>query len=105
MTARVVGRDDTTGLRSRPGGAPPPPASRVQAWLRGALLDHLPVKALALLLTLTVFLLVGSDEDREIAAHVGVSYVLPDGKVLVSKRVDEVRVTIKGPWRKIKRFD
>lgn len=77
----------------------------VQAWVRGALFDHLPVKALALLLTLTVFLLVGSDEDREISARVGVSYVLPEGKVLVSGRIDEVKVTIKGPWRRIKRFD
>lgn len=77
----------------------------VKAWLRGALVDHLPVKALALVLTLTVFLLVGSDEDREIAVQVGVSYVLPEGKVMVSEPVDSVRVTIKGPWRRIKRFD
>lgn len=77
----------------------------VKAWVRGALVDHLPVKALALVLTLTVFLLVGSDEDREIAVQVGVSYVLPEGKVMVSEPVDSVRVTIKGPWRRIKRFD
>ena len=82
-----------------------PPRRGVQAWLRAALFEHLPVKALALLLTLTVFLLVGSDEDREIAARIGVSYVLPPGKVLVSERIDEVKVTIKGPWRRIKRFD
>ena len=103
MSARAAGRDDTGWRRLSAGPAPGPRG--VQAWLRGALLDHLPVKALALLLTLTVFLLVGSDEDREISARVGVSYVLPDGKVLVSGRIDEVKVTIKGPWRRIKRFD
>jgi YbbR domain-containing protein len=34
-----------------------------------------------------------------------VAYVLPPGKALVSERIDEVRVTIRGPWRRIKRFD
>ena len=83
--------------------AAPTRAHVVRTWLRGALLDHLAIKALALVLTLTVFLLVGSDEDREIPARIGVSYVLPEGKVLApeSERVDEVRVTIKGPWRRI----
>lgn len=101
-----AGRDDTqTGWRKRAAVASPPAPRGVRGWLRRALLDHLPVKALALLLTLTVFLLVNSDEDREIQARIGVAYVLPEGKVLVSERIDEVRVTIKGPWRRIKRFD
>lgn len=103
MTARAARRDDTGSVRALT-VAPPPPRG-LHGWLRGAFLDHLPVKALALLLTLTVFLLVGSDEDREITATVGVSYILPEGKVLVSERVDEVKVTLKGPWRRIKRFD
>ncbi|HVV87661.1 MAG TPA: CdaR family protein [Kofleriaceae bacterium] len=104
MTARTAGREDT-GLRRLSGTPAAPPPGRVPSWIRGAFLDHLPIKALAVVLTLTVFLLVGSDEDREIGARIGVSYVLPEGKVLVSGRIDEVRVTIKGPWRKIKRFD
>jgi YbbR domain-containing protein len=73
--------------------------------LRAIFIEHLGVKVLAALLTATVFLLVGSDEQREITARVGVAYILPDGKVLVSERIDEVKVTIKGPWRRIKRFD
>ena len=73
--------------------------------LRGIFVEHLGLKILAALLTATVFLLVGTDEQREITARVGVAYVLPDGKVLVSERVDEIKVTIKGPWRRIKRFD
>ena len=103
MTRRAT--ESATGLRGLP--AAQPPRAGVQAWIRGALFDHLPVKALAVLLTLTVFLLVGSDEDREIPARIGVSYVLPEGKVLApdSERIDEVLVTIKGPWRRIKRFD
>ncbi len=90
-------------VRPEPEPAPRPSVGR---WLRGALLDHLGLKVLALVLTLTVFLVVGSsDEEREIRAGVGVRYVLPEGKVLVSDRIDEVRLTIKGPWRRIKQFD
>ncbi|MBP8809918.1 MAG: hypothetical protein KBG48_31960 [Kofleriaceae bacterium] len=77
----------------------------VVGWLRGAVVEHLGLKLLALVLTGFVFLLVGSDEPREITVRVGVAYVLPTGRVLVSERVDEVKVTIKGPWRRIKRFD
>ena len=82
-----------------------PPRSARPGWLRAIFVEHLGVKVLAALLTATVFLLVGSDEQREITARVGVAYVLPEGKVLVSERLDEVKVTIKGPWRRIKRFD
>lgn len=74
-------------------------------WLKAIFVEHVGIKVLAALLTATVFLLVGSDEPREITARVGVAYVLPEGKVLVSERIDEIKVTIKGPWRRIKRFD
>jgi len=104
----VTARRDTPGP-VRPAARPeaePKPRRGVGAWIRGAFFDHLVLKALAVVLTLTVFLLVGaSDEEREIMVSVGIDYVLPPGKVLVSERVDEVRLTIKGPWRRIKRFD
>jgi YbbR domain-containing protein len=48
---------------------------------------------------------VNTDKDREITAHVGVSYTLPEDKVLVSGRIDEVRVTLKGSWRRLRKFD
>src|SRR5262249_53655441 len=54
---------------------------------------------------ITVFLLVNTDKDREITAHVGVSYTLPEDKVLISDRLDEVRVTLKGSWRRLRKFD
>lgn len=84
----------------------PPPRKGAGAWLRGAFTEHLGLKLLALVLTLTVLLLVGStDEEREISVRVPVAYALPEGKVLVSERIEEVRVQIRGPWRNIKRFD
>jgi YbbR domain-containing protein len=83
----------------------PPPRGAVARWVHGALLDNVGLKFLSIVLAATLFLLVNTDKDREITARVGVSYTLPDDKVLVSERLDEIRVTIKGPWRRLRRFD
>ena len=87
---------------------PPPPESHkgpVREWFRGALFDNVGLKFLSMVLAITVFLLVNTDRDREISARVGVSYTLPDDKVLVSDRLDEVRITVKGPWQRLRKFD
>jgi len=84
---------------------PPPERGAVRRWLRGALFDNLGLKFLSMVLAVTVFLLVNTDKDREITARVGVSYTLPDDKVLVSERLDEVRITIKGSAQRLRRFD
>ncbi len=102
-----------TGLGRAPArvtAAPPPPEpsserGAVRRWIHGALFDNLGLKFLSMVLAITVFLLVNTDKDREISARVGVSYTLPDDKVLVSDRLDEVRVTIKGPWNRLRKFD
>jgi YbbR domain-containing protein len=52
-----------------------------------------------------VFLLVNTDKDREMTVQVGVSYTLPEDKVLVSERIDDVRVTLKGSWRRLRKID
>lgn len=83
----------------------PPTERPVRRWIRGALFDNVGLKFLSMVLAITVFLLVNTDRDREITARIGVSYTLPDDKVLVSDRLDEVRVTIKGPWQRLRRFD
>lgn len=101
-------RYDTVGA-FRPAVRPdvePPKRRGVGGWLRDAFTAHLGLKVLALVLTLTVLLLVvSSDEEREITVTVDLAYVLPEGKVLVSEHIGAVRVQIKGPWRRIKRFD
>jgi YbbR domain-containing protein len=90
---------------------PPPPEEprslwqRTRVWLHGALFDNLVLKFVSMVLALTVFILVNTDREREIVARVGISYTLPEDKVLVSERIEEVQVTLKGPWRRIKRFD
>jgi YbbR domain-containing protein len=85
--------------------ARPPEPAPVRTWLRSALFDNLGLKFVSLVLACTVFILVNTGQDREIVARVGMSYTLPDDKVLVSERVDEIRVTVRGPWRLIRHFD
>ncbi|MEZ4359023.1 MAG: CdaR family protein [Kofleriaceae bacterium] len=97
MTRRLPGRDVDAPAGSLGG--------RVLAGLRDAAVTNVGLKLLSLILALTVFLLVNSDRDREITLHVGVSYTLPEDKVLVSERLPEVRVTVRGPWRLLRRFD
>lgn len=88
---------------------PPPPAvperGAVRRWLRSAMFDNTGLKFLSMVLAVTVFLLVNTDKDREITVLVGVSYTLPEDKVLVSDRIDDVRVTLKGSWRRLRKFD
>ncbi len=96
------GRPSTPPLPAAP---PPPEKSAVGGWIHGALFDNLGLKFLSMVLAVTVFLLVNTDKDRQIVAHVGVSYILPDDRVLVSERLDDVRIELKGPWRKLRRFD
>jgi YbbR domain-containing protein len=73
--------------------------------IKGAFVDNLRLKFVALVLSVTLFILVNSDKDAVIGAHIGVSYTMPEDKVLVSEPVDQVRITVKGSWRRIKRFD
>jgi YbbR domain-containing protein len=100
-----------TGHASEPRVPAPPPEGptpnrdRVRRWIHSALFDNVGLKFLSLVLAVTVFLLVNTDRDREIGAEVGVSYTLPDDKVLVSGRIDAVHVTIRGSGRRISRFD
>jgi YbbR domain-containing protein len=102
-----LGRAPARAPRTEPPRAPDPPAERrgIRKFIHGALFDNLGLKFLSMVLALTVFLLVNTDRDREISARVGVSYTLPDDKVLVSDKPDEVRISIKGPWQRLRRFD
>lgn len=108
--------DTIGGLGRSPARKDPPPPVRppveppserygIRKFIHGALFENLGLKFLSMVLAITVFLLVNTDRDREISARVGVSYTLPDDKVLVSDRLDEVRISIKGPWQRLRRFD
>jgi YbbR domain-containing protein len=108
QTIGTLGRAPARATTPLPIAPPPPPLPErgpIRGWLQSAMFDNLGLKFLSMVLAVTVFLLVNTDKDREITAHVGVSYKLPDDKVLVSERIDEVRVTIKGAWRRLRKFD
>ncbi|MBX3162740.1 MAG: hypothetical protein KF773_42655 [Deltaproteobacteria bacterium] len=77
----------------------------LRRWMRGAIFDNPGLKFLSLILAVTVFLLVSTDKDREITVRVPVKYDYPADKVLVSGVLEEVTLTIKGPWRVLQRFD
>lgn len=90
----------------RPASEPPPPERGVvRRWIRGALLDNVGIKFLSLVLAVTVFLLVNTDKEREIRVRAQLDYKYPGDLVLTSDRLDEVTVTIKGPWRRLRNFD
>ncbi len=84
---------------------PTPERGAIRRFIHGALFDNVGLKFLSVVLAITVFLLVNTDKDEEITAKVGVGYTLPDDKVLVSDRIDELRVTIRGPRRRLQHFD
>lgn len=110
QTIGTLGRVPARAITPLPIIPTPPPPERgargaIRGWLRGAMLDNVGLKFLSMVLAVTVFLLVNTEKDREITARVGVSYMLPEDKVLVSDRLDEVRVTIKGAWRRLRKFD
>jgi YbbR domain-containing protein len=108
ITLTSLGRSPARTGAKPPAVPPPEPSTRarIRRWVHGALFDNIGLKFLSVVLAITVFLLVNSDRDREISARVGVSYgTVPEDKVLISPRQEEVYVTIKGPWRRLRKFD
>jgi YbbR domain-containing protein len=89
-----------------PPSEPPPERGAVARWIRGALFDNIGIKFLSLVLAVTVFLLVNTDKEREIRVRAFLEYKYPRDKVvLTSDELEEVTVTIKGPWRRLRAFD
>lgn len=81
-----------------------PFSAALLGWLRGAFLANAALKFVALVLALTVFILVHADDQAVAGGTVDVNYKLPKDRVLVSDRIDQVRITVKGSRRRIKRF-
>ncbi len=111
QTIGTLGRSPARSVNRPPSihpERPPPPGidrGAIRRWLHGAFAENLGLKFLSIVLAVTVFLLVNDDKAREITVRVPVAYSLPDDRVLVSERIEEVKVTIKGPWRRLRKFD
>jgi YbbR domain-containing protein len=107
QTIGSIGRTPARTSKQLPAVQPPPEPERgvLRRWIHGALFDNLLLKFLSMVLAVTVFLLVNTDKDNDITVRASLKYDYPADKVLVSEEVQEVRVTIKGPWRRLKEFD
>ena len=106
--ARTTKSPDDPSPAPTPTPVPPPKdeGGSVRRWVHGALFDNLALKFLSIVLAVTVFLLVNTDRDSEITVRVGVSYTLPDDKVLTATdRTDAVQVIVRGPWRRLHLVD
>lgn len=103
------GRQADEGAPEREVRRDPPNVTRgvrvVTRWLRGAFIANYPVKFVALILALAVFILVQSDEDMEISVFATIAYPPVEERVLVSEPVEQVRLTVSGTRRTIQRFD
>ena len=73
--------------------------------LRRAFIDNAPLKGVAMILAITLFILVRGDKDTERSVRVALAVVRPEGRVLVANPPDEVEVTLRGPWTRIKRLN
>ncbi len=105
QTIGTMGKTAARSSKQQPAVTPPPDSGAVRRWIRGALFDNLLLKFLSMVLSVTVFLLVNTDKDNDITVRAPLKYEYPADKVLVSEAIPEVRVTIKGPWRRLKEFD
>ena len=73
--------------------------------LRRAVSENFGLKLVSFILAVTLFILVHGERDAIVAAQIPVSYTNPDDREVMTELVDKVRVRIKGPWTRIKRFD
>ena len=69
------------------------------------LTHDVPLKLVALVISIALFVVVRSDKESATGVLVRVIYTLPTDRVLVSDPVSEVKLAIRGPWTKIQNLD
>jgi YbbR domain-containing protein len=79
--------------------------SGVTRFIRGALFENASLKFVALVLSITIFVMVNTEEDAVISIDVEIAYTMPEDRVLISEPVDKLRVSVEGSWRRVRRFD
>ncbi len=63
------------------------------------------LKFIAIILTLALYIWVSEDRETVVAGYAPVRIVVPDDMTLVSDPIDRVKVTFRGRWSDINRFD
>ena len=79
-------------------------AGRLRRVLHSAFLENAGLKFVALVLALTAFVLVHNKENNTYHPSVPLSYTEDNGRVLVSRRVDQVTISVRGTPRRIRRL-
>lgn len=77
----------------------------MRALARRLFVDNAALKVVSIILAVTLFILVHGERDTIVTANIKVVYTMPQDRVLTSEPVEEVRVRIRGPWTRVKRFD
>src|SRR5262249_49626245 len=77
----------------------------LRALLRRWFLENAALKVVALGLAVTLFILVRGEKETERAVRVGLAYIKPTDRVLVTDVPDSMDVWVRGPWTRIKRLD
>ncbi|MCP4446817.1 MAG: hypothetical protein GY811_15935 [Myxococcales bacterium] len=103
----------TSESLARPVSEPPGPAGEastpgvgdaLRQFGHKAFVENAALKFVALVLALTVFVLVHSGENDVYHPWVSVTYSQETDRVMVSKRVDQVQISVRGTRRRIKRL-
>lgn len=81
-----------------------PMARNVGGWLRVAFVENAGLKIVALVLALTVFILVHSEEKEVSHPLVQITYIQDSDRILVSKAVNQVQISVRGTRRRIERL-
>lgn len=75
-------------------------------FLKAAFTENLVLKVLSLGLAVVIFLIVRADKAAVATGYVEVEYEFDASKhVLVSKPPRQLRISVRGPWSKVNRFD
>ncbi|MBA2662155.1 MAG: YbbR-like domain-containing protein [Bradymonadaceae bacterium] len=77
----------------------------IKAALRRIFVHNFYLKFVAAVLTLALYIWVSDDREMVVAGYAPVRVVVPDDMVLTSDPLDRVKVTIRGRWSDINRFD
>ena len=77
----------------------------VWRFVRGMFVRNTNLKLIALFLTLAMYVWVSIDREVEATRYAPVRVDVPENMVLVSDGVDRTRVTIRGKWSELNRFD
>lgn len=77
----------------------------IKTALRRIFIHNFYLKFVAAILTLSLYIWVSEDRETIVAGTAPVRVVIPENMILVSEPLDRIKVTIRGRWSDINRFD